>query len=154
MWKLKRRTSGCASNLLAHEDLGQFWGSPSLEYTSQVIKRRFPLAYGSDKARSSQSWRTWCYYEAQVWKKIVALSLLSFSLISFFIWALRPVFLFSFLFSFFVFGLFGLFFLFPHMGQCSNNDDHHTFIYSQLKDHNDDDSIGNASGSVPGCATI
>ena len=35
------------------------------------------------------------------------------------------------------------------MEQCSNNDDHHTFIYSQLKDHNDDDSIGNASGSVP-----
>ena len=22
---------------------------------------------------------------------------------------------------------------FPHMGQCSNNEDHHTFIYLQLK---------------------
>ena len=49
----------------------------------------------------------------------------------------------SLCFSFILFGLFGLFFslflcgqlwplffLFPHMGQCSNNDDHHTFIYS------------------------
>ena len=43
---------------------------------------------------------------------------------------------------------------FPHMGKCSSNDDHHTFIYSQLEDHNDDDSIGNVFGSVPGCATI
>ena len=51
--------------------------------------------------------------------KVVALSLLSFSLI----------------FLYFFGGLFGLFFfgghlwplLFPHMGQCSINDDHHTF---------------------------
>ena len=68
--------------------------------------------------------------------------------LSFFVWALWPLSI-----IFFV-GNFGLFFLFPHMGQCSNNDDHHTFIYSQLKAQNDDDSIGNASGSVPGCATI
>ena len=40
----------------------------------------------------------------------------------------------SLFFSLFFGGLFGLFFygllwplLFPHMGQCSNNDDHHTF---------------------------
>ena len=25
---------------------------------------------------------------------------------------------------------------FPHLGQCSNNEDHHTFIYLQLKDYN------------------
>ena len=61
----------------------------------------------------------------------------------FFIWALGPLFL----------ALWPLF-LFPHTGKCSNNDDHHTFIYSQLKAQNDGDSIGNASGSVPGCATI
>ena len=43
------------------------------------------------------------------------------------------------------------------LGQCSNNDDHHTFIYLQLKNYN---SIlrtkiwlyVNASGGVPGCA--
>ena len=52
-------------------------------------------------------------------KRIVTLSLLSFSLI---FWA------FSFLwpFSFFI----------PHLGQCSNNDDHHTSIYLQLNDYN------------------
>ena len=27
-------------------------------------------------------------------------------------------------------------YLLPHMGQCSNNDDHHTLIYLQLKDYN------------------
>ena len=80
-------------------------------------------------------------------KRIVALPLLSFSLIFyFFIWA------FSFLwplFSFFSLGFFGLFYLFIFVwsliptcggiivsiiissrGQCSSNDDHHTFIYS------------------------
>ena len=64
-------------------------------------------------------------------KRIVALPLLSFSLI---FWA----------FSFFglslsFFGpslfLFGISFFF-HTGQCSNNDDHHTSIYLQLKDYN------------------
>ena len=62
-------------------------------------------------------------------KRIVTLSLLSFSLIflglSFFMtflffWA------FSFLWPFFI----------PHLGQCSNNEDHHTFIYLQLKNYN------------------
>ena len=48
--------------------------------------------------------------------KVVALSLLSFSLV--FLWALSPL--------FFVGGhLWPL--LFPHMGQCSINDDHHTY---------------------------
>ena len=28
------------------------------------------------------------------------------------------------------------FLFFPHMGQCSNNDDHHTSIYLQLKNYN------------------
>ena len=48
---------------------------------------------------------TWCYFEAQVWQRIVTLSLLSFSLI-FFIWA-------------FLFFMAFLPFLFPHLGQCS-----------------------------------
>ena len=65
----------------------------------------------------------------------------------FFVWASLASFLFWIRWPLFLI-------VFPHMGQCSNNDDHHTFIYSQLKDHNDDDSIGNATGSVPGCATI
>ena len=72
-------------------------------------------------------------------KRIVALSLLSFPVI--------------FLFGPFLF-FYGLFYLFlvqsliptcggiivsiilSSLGQCSNNDDHHTFIYSQLKNYN------------------
>ena len=53
-------------------------------------------------------------------KRIVTLPLLSFSLI----------FLGPYLFLAFI----SLFF--PHTGQCSNNDDHHTSIYLQLDDYN------------------
>ena len=73
------------------------------------------------------------FWSTSVEKKIVALSLLSFSLILLFL------FFFS---SFFSFGLLSFFvcpfsfFLFPHTGQCSNNDDHHTSIHLQLKDYN------------------
>ena len=45
---------------------------------------------------------------------------------------------------------------FPHMGQCSNNEDDHTFIYLQLKNYNSilttKYDYMNASGGVPGCA--
>ena len=70
-------------------------------------------------------------------KRIVTLSLLSFSLI-FFHWA----------FSLFLWPLFFVRSLIPtcggiivsiilsSLGQCSNNDDHHTFIYLQLKNYN------------------
>ena len=83
-------------------------------------------------------------------KRIVILSLLSFSLI---FWGL----LFFYGLSFFGPSLFyGLSFFIPHLGQCSNNDDHHTYIYLQLNDYN---SIleqrwlyMNASGGVPGYA--
>ena len=49
---------------------------------------------------------------------------------SFFVWALWPL---SISLSPFLCGQLWPLFLFPHMGQCSNNDDHHTFIYSQPK---------------------
>ena len=83
-------------------------------------------------------------------KRIVTLSLLSFSLI---FWAFS--FLWPFLGLLLFYGL-SLFFYIPHLGQCSNNDDHHTSIYLQLNDYN---SIleqrwlyMNASGGVPGYA--
>ena len=41
-------------------------------------------------------------------------------------------FLFFWAFSFFIWP----FSFFPHTGQCSNNDDHHTSIYLQLNDYN------------------
>ena len=59
-------------------------------------------------------------------KRIVELSLLFFSL---FFWLLWPLF-------FSLASLASLFFVFPHTGQCSNNDDHHTSIYLQLNDYN------------------
>ena len=95
-------------------------------------------------------------------KRIVTLSLLSFSLIFlglfFFLWPFFWAFYFLWPFSFFGPSLFyGLsLFLISHLGQSSNNDDHHTSIYLQLNDYN---SIleqrwlyMNASGSVPGYA--
>ena len=68
-------------------------------------------------------------WSTSVEKRIVALSLLSFSLIFFFLLFL------GLLFYFFLFGIFSLF-LFTHTGQWSNNEDHHTFIYLQLKNYN------------------
>ena len=56
--------------------------------------------------------------------KVVALSILSFSLIYIYIyilWSLWPLFLFIY------FGGYLWPLLFPHMGQCSINDDHHTY---------------------------
>ena len=103
---------------------------------AKFYNEKLPLVYESDNIGDSLSWRSWCYFEAQVLPKmIVTLSLLSFSHIFLF----RPSF-------------FGLFFssgvpswlvgesqspsYFPHLWQCSNNDDHHTFIYLELKNYN------------------
>ena len=43
---------------------------------------------------------------------------------------------FSHFLAFLFYGLSPFFIIFPHLGQCSNNDDHHTFIYLQLNDYN------------------
>ena len=60
-----------------------------------------------------------------MWKRIVTLSPLFWGL-SFFIWP------FLFLLAFFYLAFLSLF----YNGQCSNNDDHHTSIYLQLKNYN------------------
>ena len=84
-------------------------------------------------------------------KRIVALSLLSFSLIFLFFY----LGLFSFLWPLFIWASLAFLFIyfssgvssrlmgeswspspFPHLGQCSNNDDHHTFIFLQLNNYN------------------
>ena len=108
-----------------------FWGSPLLEYTSQVLSLKFPLVYESGKIRDSLSCRSWCYFEALVWKRIVTLSLFYFLFFG------SSLFL-AFLFFYLAF-LFFLAFLFK--GQCSNNDDHHTSIYLQLDTRTKYDSI-------------
>ena len=64
-----KETSWCASNLLAHEDLGHFEEAHHWNIQAKFYNEKFPLVYESDKIRDSLSWRSWCYFEAQVWKK-------------------------------------------------------------------------------------
>ena len=79
---------------------------------------KFQLVYESDKTRDFISWRLWCYSKHKCGKKIVTLSLLSFSLI--FLGLL----------------FFMAFFLFLTWDNALENDDHHTSIYLQLNDYN------------------
>ena len=67
-------------------------------------------------------------------KRIVALSLLSFSLI---FWAFS-IFMASFLVRSLISTCWGIIvsIILSSLGQCSSNDDHHTFIYLQLKNYN------------------
>ena len=62
-----KETSGCASNLLAHEDLGQFEEAHHWNIQAKFYNVKFPLVYESDSIGDSLSWRSWCYFEAQVW---------------------------------------------------------------------------------------
>ena len=96
MWRRQKGESLTSTRLI-----NDLWRCPSIE--------KFPLVYESDKTRDSLSWRLWCYFEAQVWQRIVTLSLLSFSLI---------------------------FFIFLTWDNALENDDHHTSIYLQLNDYN------------------
>ena len=45
---------------------------------AKFYNEKFPLVYEGDKIGDSLSWRIWWYFEAQVWKRIVTLSLLYF----------------------------------------------------------------------------
>ena len=72
---------------------------------AKFYNEKFPLVYESDKTKDSLWWRLWCYFEAQVWQRIVTLPLSLF--FSFF---LGPSLLF--------YGL-PLCFFIPHLGQCS-----------------------------------
>ena len=77
-----KETSGCASNLLAHEDLGHFEESQHWNIQAKFYNVKFPLVYESDHIGDS------LYHEDhgatlkhKCGKRIVALSLLSFPLI-------------------------------------------------------------------------
>ena len=77
---------------------------------AKFYNEKFPLVYESDNIGDSLSWRSWCYFEAQVWKKdsnIAPSLFFSFfvflfffiifwwaSLTSFFIWASLASFIF------------------------------------------------------------
>ena len=71
--------------------------------------KKFWLVYESDIIGNSLSWRSWCYFEAQVWKKDSNIApYLFFS--HFFIWAF--LFFKASFFILFYLGFFGLFYLF------------------------------------------
>ena len=84
--------------MLAHEDLGQFEEAHHWNIQAKFYNEKFPLVYESYNIGDSLSRRSWCYFEAQVWKKDSNIVPSLFSLI----------------FSFFLFlaGFFGLFILF------------------------------------------
>ena len=44
----QKKLSGCASNLLAHEDLGQFEEAHHSNIQSKFYNEKFPQAYESD----------------------------------------------------------------------------------------------------------
>ena len=46
--KAQKETSGCASNLLAHEDLGQFEEARHCNIQAKFYNVKFPLVYESD----------------------------------------------------------------------------------------------------------
>ena len=93
----QKKLSGCASNSLAHEDLGHFEEAHHWNIQAKFYNERFPLVYESDNKWDS------LYHEDHgailkhnCGKRIVTLPLLSFSLF--------------FLFFCFFVGFFGLFF--------------------------------------------
>ena len=65
----QKKLSGGASNSLAHEDLGHFEEAHHWNIQAKLYNEKFPLVYESDIIGDSLSWRSWCYFEAQVWKK-------------------------------------------------------------------------------------
>ena len=96
----KKKLSGCASNSLAHEDLGQFEEVHHWNIQAKFYNEKFPLVYESDKIGDSLYEEHGATLKHKCGKRIVALSLLSF--LSFFWWASLA--------SFFYLGFIGLFY--------------------------------------------
>ena len=74
----QKKLSGCASNLLAHEDLGHIEEAHRRNIQAKFYNEKFPLIWKWQHKRLT-IWRTLCYVEAQVWKRIVTLSPFLFS---------------------------------------------------------------------------
>ena len=51
--KAQKKISGCASNLLAHEDLGQFEEAHHWNIQAKFYNEKFALVYESDNMRDS-----------------------------------------------------------------------------------------------------
>ena len=134
----QKKLSGCASNLLAHEDLGHlrkpivgiYKPSSIMKNSHQYMKvTTQETLYHEDHGATLKH---------KCGKRIVTLSLLSFSLI--FLFGPFLFFYGLFSFSFFLFFSSGVSSRlvgesqspssFPHLGQSSKNDDHHTFLFT------------------------
>ena len=79
----QKKLSGCASNLLAHEDLGHFEEAHHWNIQAKFYNVKFPLVYESDNSRDSLYEKHGATLKHNCGKRIVALPLLSFSLIFF-----------------------------------------------------------------------
>ena len=132
VWKLNMKTKWVCIQLACSWRPRAFEEAHHRNIQAKFYNEKFPLVYESDKIGDSLSWRSWCYFEAQVWKKDSSIA---------------PSLIFCGLFLASLFFLFFLFFvrcliptcggimvsiILSSLGQCSNNDDHHTFIYLQL----------------------
>ena len=106
----QKELSGCASNFLAHEDLGALEEAHCWNIQAKFYNEKFPLVYESEKQETLYHEDHGATLKQKCGKRIVALSLF----ISFF-WA------------FFFYGL--SLFLFLTWDNALENDDHHTFIY-------------------------
>ena len=92
--KDQRKLSGCASNLLAHEDLGHLRKPCHRNIQAKFYNKKFLLEYESDKTRDSLYEEHGATMRQKCGKRIVTLPLLSFSLIIFFVGSFWPLYLF------------------------------------------------------------
>ena len=77
----QKKLSGCASNFLAHKDLGHFEEAHHWNIQAKFYNERFPLVYESDNKGDSLYEEHGATLKHKCGKGIVALPLLSFSLI-------------------------------------------------------------------------
>ena len=84
MKALRKKLSGCASNSLAHQDLGHFEEAHHQNIQAKFYNEKFPLVYESDNIGYSLYETHGATLKHKCGKRIVTLSLLSFSLVFFF----------------------------------------------------------------------
>ena len=127
-WKL----SGCASNLLAHEDLGRFEEAHHRNIQAKFYNVKFPLVYESESIGDSLYEEHGATLKHKCGKRIVTLRLLSFSLIFLFFIILFFLFWWASLASLFYLGFFGLFYFSQspesHPDLWGNHSLHHPFL--------------------------
>ena len=114
----QKKLSGCASNLLAHENLGHLRKPTVGIYKPSSIMKNPNYYIKVTKQETLYHEDHGATLKHKCGKRIVALSLFLFGLS-----LILPC-----LFFYLAFLLF--------LGQCSINDDHHTSIYLQLNDYN------------------